>query len=492
VIIATVDNPKGQNQCYYAPLELITDLDTAATRGVWRLLDFDSQVLAVHAALLHTGDVLFFAGSSNNPANRQFRTRLWRYPSPTVRAPDTPIDLFCCGHAFLADGRLLAVGGTAGYDPFRGLRDSLVFDPATAKWSAVQDMAGGRWYPALLTLPDGRVLAVSGLGADGKLNQVPEIYTDGSGWGPLPSPGPWPMYAHLTLLSDARIFYSGAQYGDNNNVHPSVWDPRTGASTPVHGLTAEHMRNQAATVILPPAQDQHVMVIGGGGHTDQHHGVGGVTDVAVVDLSDPVPGYHHAAHMHEARMHLNATLLPDRTVAVTGGARLEESAAHASRHAEIYDPRTGKWVLGAKARVVRLYHSVALLTPDGKVITAGSNPQRGQEELRIEVYWPPYLFRGERPAISVETTRAMRGQSVTAACPRADRLREINLVRPGVTTHSSDNEQRLLDVPFRVTAADTVELDLPAEPALAPPGWYMIFAVDHDGVPSNASWLRLI
>lgn len=299
------------------------------------------------------------------------------------------------------------------------------------------------------------------------------------------------MYAHLTLLSGGRVFYSGAQYGDTD-VHPAFWDPATGATTAVHGLTAEHMRNQGATVLLPPAQHQRVMVIGGGGHSEQLHGVGGIADVSIADLTDPAPRYRPAARLHEARMHHNATLLPDRTVVVTGGARVEESAAQASRHAEIYDPRTGTWTLGARARVARLYHSVALLTPDGKVVTAGSNPERGQEELRIEVYWPPYLFRGTRLTISVNTTQAAFGESVMATCPHAERLREISLVRPGATTHSSDNEQRLVDVPFRVTATDTVELDLPADPAVAPPGWYMLFAVDRDGTLSSASWLRLL
>ena len=310
--------------------------------------------------------------------------------------------------------------------------------------------------------------------------------------GRFPHPGPWPMYAHLTLLRDARVFYSGVQYGGNNNVQPSIWDVRTGVGTPVPGLTAAQMRSQGATVILPPAQDQRVMAMGGGGHTeDQHHGMGGVRDVAVVDLSGPAPRYDRVADLHQARMHLNATLLPDRTVVATGGAQIEEDATHASRHAEIYDPRTGRWTQAAAARVARLYHSVALLTPDAKVVTAGSNPARGQEELRIEVYWPPYLFRGERPTITLAVSRGGYGRSIAGTSPLADRLQEINLVRPGATTHSSNNEQRLLDLPFRVTAADTVEIDLPAEPALAPPGWYMVFAVRQGGVPSHAAWLHL-
>jgi hypothetical protein len=68
-------------------------------------------------------------------------------------------------------------------------------------------------------------------------------------------------------------------------------------------------------------------------------------------------------------------------------------------------------------------------------------------------------------------------------------LREVNLVRPSATTHASNSEQRLLDVPF--SGAGTIELTLPSDPRLAPPGWYMVFAVSLAGVPSVGRWLRL-
>ena len=160
-----------------------TDLATAAAQGVWRILEIDSGVLAVHAALLHTGDVLFFAGSSNDPdaaAGRRYGTRVWHYPAPDMSAPDTPVDLFCCGHACLPDGRLLAAGGTERYDPFIGLRQAVVFDPAVGRWVPEPHIGKGRWYPTLVALPDGDVLAVSGLGADGFLSLIPERY-DGAG-----------------------------------------------------------------------------------------------------------------------------------------------------------------------------------------------------------------------------------------------------------------------------------------------------------------------
>ena len=493
LLVAACDDAPGGNAGYVTAVDLALDIDTADMAGVWRLLDFGTEVLAVHAALLHTGDVMFFSGSSNNPANlaaHDFRTRVWHYPQARLSAPATPIDLFCCGHALLADGRLLAAGGTEQYDPFHGLHDAVVFNPATLTWTAVAPMAGGRWYPSLLTLADGRVLALAGLGGDGNLNVVPEAYTDGAGWAALASPGPWPMYAHQVLLADGRVFYTGGQYGGNNGSRPAVWNVATGATTEVHGLTVPDMRNQSASVLLPPAQAQRVMILGGGGY-DMHNQAPAIADVAIADLNGPAPAYTAGPPLQMARMHLNAVLLPDRTVLATGGAAMEEAAAMSAAGAEIYDPGMGRWMMGADARVPRLYHSIALLMPDGKVVTAGSNPQRTQEELRIEVYWPPYLFRGPRPVLTPAVAAAAHGASIAASSPQAGVLRDVSLVRPGATTHSCDNEQRLMDVPFTVNPDGSLRLDLPTSANLAPPGWYLLFGTDQAGVPSTGSWLHL-
>jgi hypothetical protein len=473
----------------------------AAEKGRWRILDFDSQIIAVHAALLHTGDVLFFAGSGLSVPNfeaHRFRTRVWHYPSKKFSAPKTPIDLFCCGHAFLPGGRLLAAGGTKRYDPFRGIPDALAFDPGRRRWVRMRKMAHGRWYPSLITLANGRVLAVSGRGDDGHLEPQPEVFETGKGWKRRPSPGVLPFYPQLTLLSDGRVFYSGGHMGAAAGAKPLIWDPAHGHVTPVKGLPVARKRNQAATVLLPPAQDQRVMVVGGGGvgmHDHEHGGHKEVQvatkSVAIADLSAATPRYKAARPLKHARMHQNLVLLPDRTVLVTGGAAVEERKTKAALEPELFDPRTGRWKTMAKARVARLYHSVALLMPDGRVITAGSNPKRGVEELRIEVFSPPYLFKGPRPAFTLGRDHAAHGAKLRATTPDPGGLREVNLVRPSATTHASNGEQRLVDLPFKAVGATRVELTLPANRNLAPPGWYMVFAVSAGGVPSVGRWLRL-
>jgi hypothetical protein len=503
LVTLTVTRADGQEAAVQRASQVALDVDLAPTQGVWRLLDFDSQILAVHAALLRTGDVLFFAGSGadrdDHEAHR-YRTRVWHYPSRRLTAPRTPRDLFCAGQSFLEGGRLLAAGGTSQYGPFRGIRAALDFNPVTRRWTRVRPMRRPRWYPTLITLGDGRIIAVSGRGADGTLDRVPEIFERGRGWRNLPSPGLLPWYAHLFLLSDGRVFYSGGQMSGNRGARPVLWDLDTGDTTVVPGLPMSDLRNQSASVILPPAQAQRVMIVGGGGRDLHEHEPDPSTarlphvatrSCAIADLSDATPRYGGTAPLHQARMHLNATILPDRTVVATGGAAVQEHRADAALNAEIYHPRVRSWTLAAESRVPRLYHSTALLTQDGKVVTAGSNPRPKDDELRIEVFWPPYLFRGPRPRCTLGAHRADYGGRLTATTDDPARLREVNLVRAGATTHAFNTDQRLLDVPFDVLGPQRIALHMPTRRNLAPPGWYMVFLVDTDGVPSIGRWVRL-
>jgi FtsP/CotA-like multicopper oxidase with cupredoxin domain len=162
------------------------DLSEAATRGMWELLPCDSQVLAVHAALMHTGRILFFAGSGNDELyTTGLRSIVWDYEQGAFHQPFTPTDFFCAGQSFLAEGRLFVAGGTKDYG-FTGLPDGYLFDPASEEWIRVQDMAEGRWYPTCVTLGDGRILVVSG----GPNRD--EIYSSVTGWTRQQTGQGWP------------------------------------------------------------------------------------------------------------------------------------------------------------------------------------------------------------------------------------------------------------------------------------------------------------
>ena len=439
----------------------------AAQKGLWELLPCDSQVLAVHAALMHTGKVLFFAGSGNDELyTTGLRSIVWDYENGTFHQPVTPIDVFCAHQTFLADGRLLVVGGTETY-AFTGLRTTYAFDPITEQWIRLGDMSVGRWYPAAVTLGDGRVLAAGGTG---DLPHQVEIYSPLTGWAPaIARTHDWGAYPNMILLRNGRVFFTGAHF-DGGARAPFIFDVNTHAETPVGGLTPADHHGMAPSFLLPPAQTQKVMVLGGGGP-------GGPSPaVNLVDLSVPAPHAVPGPPLAHSRTMQNAVVLPDRTVFVSGGG-IDETPATAERRSEIYDPVTNAWRPGATAEVPRLYHSVALLLPDGRVITAGSNPNRRDDELRLELYHPPYLFKGPRPFIDHAPSQAQYGNVIEIHTPQADEIKWVNLIRPMATTHSCDTEQRLVDVKFSVTGFCKLRATLSI--------------VNKQGIPSAAKWIHL-
>jgi hypothetical protein len=277
--VMMVDNPPGQNEGRYRVLPL----DKNPQRdGTWQLLPYNSDVLAVHAALLARGHVLFFAGSGSSKVrfeSPQFSTLatsvVWDPNAPDgenffptnilLPADGRPYDYFCGGDSFLADGRMLFAGGTATY-PFRGRADAATFNPQTRQWAFVASMARGRWYPSLITLGDGRILAASDLNEKktmeiySPLTNTWTLQTFADGFAGLP------LYAHLFLLADGRILFDGGRMDDPLPVAPCIIDLNQNPirTVQVPGGSQGGMRNQSASVLLPSAQDQRVMIIGGG------------------------------------------------------------------------------------------------------------------------------------------------------------------------------------------------------------------------------------
>jgi len=158
--------------------------------------------------------------------------------------------------------------------------------------------------------------------------------------------------------------------------------------------------------------------------------------------------------------------------------------------AEIYNPATNTWTVDAAQAVPRVYHSVALLIPDGRVVTAGGNPQRGVNELRIEVYSPWYMSQ-PRPVIQSAPQSVGYGGTITIQTAQAGTIKWASLIRASANTHSCDTEQRLVDVPINSRTTTSLTTSVTTNRNLAPPGWYMLFITDNSGVPSVATWVQL-
>jgi hypothetical protein len=473
----------------------------AAEYGQWDVMKTDSPVNSIHAALLHTGKVLLIAGSGNNAENfdnKSFRSVLWDPKDGSFTEVPTPWDAFCSGHAFLPDGRLLVAGGTKKYEDltltpkqeFEGLKDSYIFDPVTERYQKVSDMEYARWYPTLVGLANGSILSASGLDENGKI-----IYGHTEIFDPVEEKWKFqpqlnrlfPTYPTLMLMEDGRLFFTGASAGYGSATEgrtPGLWDLSNNTFQNVPGLGPE-MLETAASVMLPPAQDQKVMVLGGGGIGDSQI----ATDrTAIVDLKEPNPAYKLGPSLYETVRYPSAVILPDDTVLTTGGSTNYRD--NDVLKAAIYHPNTNSFKKAASPFVGRNYHSEALLLPDGRVATFGSNPIDNSFELRVEVYSPAYLFKDYRPRITSAPAVINHNTIVEVGYNSLHPITSAKLMRPSAVTHVTDVEQRSVNLPITHTNKG-VEVAIPENKNLIPGGWYMLFLTDSKGVPTEARWIHL-
>jgi hypothetical protein len=290
----------------------------------------------------------------------------------------------------------------------------------------------------------------------------------------------------MVLMSDGRLFYTGGHvFGDGlPGSGASVYDWHRAEISPIQGLRQKDLRDQSGSVLLPPAQQQRVLIAGGG---NINTNADSIALVDLIDLKDPVPAYEPAADLPgPGKMYLNLTLLPDRTVLASNGSR--HNRADDVLTAAIYRPSSETWTSVAADPVPRNYHSTALLLPDGRVAVLGSNPGDGSFEMRISVYEPPYLFKGPRPTIT-EAPSAL-GYGDTVSIGTSGDVVQASLLRPMSVTHQADPNARLVDLPA-VTQDGRTTITVPDNPNLLPPGPAMLVVTSSDGVPSVATWVSV-
>jgi hypothetical protein len=232
-----------------------------------------------------------------------------------------------------------------------------------------------------------------------------------------------------------------------------------------------------------------VLVVGGGDATQ-------CATAQLINLSTLSPAWGGPFPLLETRVHPNAVLLPDGTVFICGGMEASGTPPTGGR-CELYDPVAGTLTEMDELNYPRHYHSVALLLPSGKVMAAGGAGQGGcslSEFNTIEVFSPPYLFRGARPVMSPLPPLVHHGHQFEITTADADEIARVVLVRPMAVTHQTDSEQRLIRLEFVQTAADKLTATMPdgIHPhGLAPRGHYLLFILNVDGVPSEGQFLFL-
>ncbi|MGW2780013.1 galactose oxidase-like domain-containing protein [Streptomyces populi] len=500
---------------------------------------FQSPDFAAHIAMLPTGKVLLFSFEriESNPQKEPAptdtigkenagRAYLWdpakgtgagsftKVTPPVIDMPDglnqpRPAPFFCAGHSFLPNGMLGVFGGNLGGNGGSGAKLSLVFDPWEEKWYQNQDMVVGRWYPSVVTGADGRQLIMSGQSELGwgtptsiverfpALNKpVPTAKTDKpEGWAPelFKADAPFQRdYPHLFSLRDGKI------YGLGRN-HDQQWkfDPATETRTDLAPRPDGMPRNYGSAVPLPAGfkGPDSVLVLGG-------------------DRNDPntyqLVGGQWSKEKARAfgRTQDDTLLMPDGTLMTVNGAfdirdygngPYNPNADLKYRQIELRDEK-GNWKLGPAQRLPRGYHSNAVVLPDGRVMVTGDELQQLANDPditddmngSIEIYEPAYLQQGGRPHLgTVFNPSVGYNEKITVSSNTAADVTRAVLLAPTTATHSVNTSQRHLDLRIKSRSGSFLELQAPPSANAAPPGYYMLFLLNEEGVPSTAGWVQL-
>ncbi|MFE1935849.1 galactose oxidase-like domain-containing protein [Streptomyces sp. NPDC059474] len=385
---------------------------------------------------------------------------------------------------------------------FQGIKQAYEFDPVAERYIPVDPMNEARWYPTLTGLQDGKVLAVSGLDEIGQV--VPgknEIYDPKTKkWKYLPKKRFFPTYPALFLTGKGRIFYTGSNAGygpDDKGRTPGIWDLKSNRFDVVPGISDPDALETSMSVLLPPAQDQRYMVLGGGGVGEDTKST---AKTRIADLRADKPRFENGPELYAKARYPSSVILPDDTVLTTNGSGDYRGRGDTNvLKAELYTPKTNTARSVADPLVGRNYHSGALLLPDGRVMTFGSdslfgdkaNTKPGEYQQQIDLYTPPYLFRDSRPKLTDTAPRTVKpGAKTTYRTAHASAITKMRLIRPGSFTHVTNVEQRSIALDFTRTK-DGVTVTLPKDASLMPPGWYMLNAVDDQGTPSKAVWVKV-
>ena len=216
---------------------------------------------------------------------------------------------------------------------------------------------------------------------------------------------------------------------------------------------------------------------------------------AVIDMNQPSPVWRETAPMHHPRSFETITALPDGTSIVTGGTSRSDGVdmSTAVLPAEIWNPDTEAWTEMAAQVNGRGYHSTAILLPDGRVLSAGGGQLPGYpvtDQRNAEIFSPPYLFKGARPTVLSAPTTVQHGSSFTVGVVAPESITKVSMVRLGSETHTFDQNQRYIPLNFTNTGG-SLSVQAPANSSIAPPGYYMLFVVNGNGVPSIAEFVRM-
>lgn len=517
---------------------------------------------AVSSVVMPNGKVLFWNGlqGSENIDKPLALSGDHTFPNSSSRVLDlasmtfaTPFtqdggagDLFCADQRSLADGRVIAVGGTEwttaetmagpGRTELYGLKSTRVFTPSTGDWTPANgQMNFRRWYPSLVTLPDSKLLVAGGvekLVYNDKGVNVAETETfdpTSLAWtqNPPSASTTLPLFARLRLLPNGKVFYDGTgqMWGPAGEAVDEVlwniqkWYDPTAQTWQDISLAPLGARSGSFSVMLPLRPDpitgnytKAEIIVAGGvlGTSPGAYLANNITEKISIDGNNLTRST--VANLNNRRWYSSGVVLPTGQVIAINGADKDEvimpGTEFAVREPELYDPVTDTWTRLASGARDRTYHNSAVLLSDGRVLVGGHSPitafygagndnyigppfGNNFKDPSFEIYSPPYLHNGvSRPVLTYSPRGLAWGGSAVLTVPDATAVTQVVLSRLPAATHVTDADQRTVQIPITGATAGSLTVGIPSSTSALPPGAYYLFLIKGTGagaVPSKAA-----
>ena len=451
----------------------VNNSDPRSQVGEWSPL-VNWPLVAVHGSLLPIGKILLWDAWEYGTT----AAKIWDPQANTFTPANVSSQLFCSAHSSLSDGRILTTGGHNGGEI--GIKDTNLFDPSTNSWLRLADMSYARWYPTQTTLGDGRVITFSGQKTSGDFADIPEIYN--------PTNNTWSQLSVSTssihdvdyplnfLLPDGKIFAIGATHGVTGllDVTSQTW---TNLSAPPHRFGSSAMY-----------QPGKILYVGGG----NSGGSAAKVESYTIDMNQANSTWRQITYMAYPRYAHNLLILPTGKVMAVGGVNIvNKNSSSGSLIPEIWDPASETWTAMDQADDARGYHSIAMLLPDGRVLSAGGGRYgAAQNHFTAQIFSPPYLFNGPRPIIVQAPASTNYASTITVDTPDAANISKVSLIPLASVTHTIDMNQKFIELPFTQNPNQLL-VETPNSTNIAPPGYYMLFIINSNGVPSVAKIINL-
>lgn len=500
------------------------------------------NTVAVHMALLKSGEILAFGGDDCDIGNwNKGKSSIWNPIDHTSSNPILDRNLFCAGHCILPDGRIFTAGGQASVQPFysNGIlsffgilpligrldpskqgadHDIYTFDPKSKKWTKHKSMPKARWYPTCITLPDGQALIVSGSWSrahdfffEDILQNIFKIsFTDlrYEIFDPLTNtlspPKPFlkkmKTYPFLQILPGGTLFVHFEDKTRLLNISNLQETPKEFKSNFEGTRTYPGMG--CCTLLPLNPDDMKFKILMAGGIEDINPKTNSkATDSAEIFTFDSVnpdnSEWTNTNPTKKKRFLSDSVILPDGKILLVNGASGGKADDNNGivKDIEIFDPESQSWSIHGILGKDRLYHSTTLLLPDGKVVVAGStgaewtNPRF---EKIIEVISPPYLDNDpNRPEIISAPEEISYDESFEVNTQNSTNIVKTTIIRCSSITHNNNMDQRCVNLKKDNLSNNSLKIQSPKNSTWAPPGYYMLFVIDGEGIPSVGKIFKL-